>query len=112
MPLSEYNKNFTDDATTIPAAGLSDNTRIAFKYLAPLAENCNYWEIKTASIETECEQIPDAVDNTTIEASKARKVIYNGQLYIEFNGQWFDVMGRMISNLWFQILDFRFWWQN
>ena len=37
------------------------------------------------------------VEQTPADAPRARKVIYNGQIYIEFNGQWFDSMGRMLK---------------
>ena len=88
-----------DATATIPTSALAnDNVHIAFKYISPLAENANYWEIKTASIETECKPIADAIENTEVKAPKARKVIYNGQLYIEFNGQWFDARGRLIKD--------------
>lgn len=99
MPLSDYAyRSYVDGTATIPTSALAnDNVHIAFKYISPLAVNANYWEIKTASIETECEQIADAIENTEVEAPKARKVMYDGRLYIEFNGQWFDTMGRIIK---------------
>jgi len=101
LTLSDYGYKIYIDATaTIPAEYLTADTRIAFKYTAPLAANSNYWEIKTASIETECESDPTQVIETTAGQTPAgRKVLYKGALYIEFNGQWFDSMGRLISNL-------------
>ena len=101
MPLSQYAvKSYVDATATIPTSALTfDNVHIAFKYTATSSIDQNYWEIKTASIETECADVVDAVENTSMEAPKARKVIYDGRLYIEYNGQWFDNMGRMISDL-------------
>lgn len=101
LPLSQYGyKSYVDATAGFPATSLfSSNVHVAFKYTAPLAANANYWEIKTAAIETSCADVADAIENTAVEAPKARKVMYNGRLYIEYNGQWFDGMGRMISDL-------------
>ena len=99
LTLSDYGlRNYVDATAEIPESLLRDsNVRIAFKYTASSHNDANYWEIKTAAIETTCAgDVPDAVENTLVDTPKARKVIYNGALYIEYNGQWFDSMGRMI----------------
>lgn len=98
LTLSDYGDGSYVDATAeIPENLLrNDNVRIAFKYTVSSHSDANYWEIKTAAIETSCADVADAIENTSVEAPNARKVIYNGALYIEYNGQWFDSMGRMI----------------
>jgi hypothetical protein len=96
--LSDYPyKNYGDAVATIPSPFLKDGMHLAFKYVTPLAENSNYWEIKTAKIQTTCSEVETATEDIQPAQPAARKILYNGRIYIEYNGQVFDMMGNRLK---------------
>ena len=94
--LSDYAvKSWVDATAQIPAEYLGANTHVAFRYTAAEKANCNYWEIKQAEITATCTGESTAIEQT-VSRPAARKIMHNGQLYIEYNGILFDCMGRMV----------------
>lgn len=101
MTLSAYPlKTFGDATAAIPSSCLKEGVHIAFKYLAPLAANGNYWEIKTADITAVCDTVPEPSAVEMIEKTQqpaAHKVFVGGRILIEHDGQIFDLMGNRLK---------------
>lgn len=99
LPIDQYAvKSYVDATMTIPADYLTDHTHIAFRYQSVNAQDANFWEIKSANITTECQEIPDAIDQTNEQPNTTCfKRIIDGQLYILVNGRVYDITGHLIS---------------
>lgn len=99
MPLSDYAvKSWIDATATIPSEYLNSNTHIAFKYQCALHGDANYWEIRTASIATECKQTAEVLNTATRALPAARKFMINGTIYIELNGTIYDLFGNHLTD--------------
>lgn len=83
IPINNYAvKSWVDAVCAVPASALTSTFRFAFRYFAPSPGEGNYWEIANAKLDANCTNSTDLPTLQQPAEPAARKVLYQGQIYI------------------------------
>ncbi|MBR1878766.1 MAG: choice-of-anchor J domain-containing protein [Paludibacteraceae bacterium] len=86
---------FVSNTINVPQQYLGKKTVFGFKYVSTTDKYAT-WEIKNLKVTGSCNGT-EAVENVQQSETPVRKVLINGQLYLMYEGQMYDVRGNRVQ---------------